>query len=210
MSGITRVGFWILLGLAFITGCSRRTSSNGAATTSDAGETVAKVDQATNPIARAAADFLDAVLKGDTQRGLARLSPKARQNIVATGKQFDPPGLDNPSFRVIDVRSPTEDHAFAQCELLFTAEGKKMREEMCCELRKVENDWRVSGIAYEPAPGKPWTLSDFETGQDIPITRQSESGTNSNTAAGENAGGRPSPPRTAQEAPTTSPAPLRR
>jgi hypothetical protein len=51
---------------------------------------------------------------------------------------------------------------------------------MCCLLRKVENDWRVSGIAYGTGPDKPWTLTDFESGQNMAIPRQTMGGMASN------------------------------
>ena len=211
MAGIIRVGFLTVLSFVLFAGCSKSAPSSAEATSAGGGEKQAnsQVDPNTDPIAHAAADFLDAVLKGDTQRGSARLTPKAMARIVATGEHFDPPGVENPTFSIIEVRAPVEDHAFAQCELRFTEGGKAMREEMCCELRKIDNDWRVSGIAYEPAPGKPWTLSDFETGQNIPITRQPPDAT-SNPMAADGGTGRPSPPRTAQEAPAADPATLRR
>ena len=53
---------------------------------------------------------------------------------------------------------------------------------MCCLLRRVDNDWRVSGIAYGTAPDQPWTLTDFETGQNTPIPRQTMSATSAGTA----------------------------
>jgi hypothetical protein len=51
---------------------------------------------------------------------------------------------------------------------------------MCCLLRKVDNDWRISGIAYGTAPDKPWTLTDFESGQNMAIPRQTMGGMASN------------------------------
>ena len=54
-------------------------------------------------------------------------------------------------------------------------------------------------IAYGTAPDQPWMLTDFETGQNTQIPRQTVS--DSNGAAPNPAGGagHPTPPRTAQE-----------
>jgi hypothetical protein len=214
MAGITRVGLVTILSLTVLAGCNRSTSTTDSTTADGGGAPAASADWSTNPIAIAATDFLDAVLKGDTQRGSARLTPKAMERIVATGKQFDPPGLENPSFRIIEVRAPSDDHAFVQCELRYTAKGAARSEEMCCELRLVNSDWRVSGIAYGTGPDKPWTLSDFETGQDVAIPRQTPT-SNANMAGpanmpGSNSGAiRPSP-QTAQAVPTDAPAIERR
>jgi hypothetical protein len=73
-------------------------------------------------------------------------------------------------------------------------------EEMCCLMRLVDNDWRVSGIAYGTSPDQPWTLSDFESGKNVAIPRQPSMGSGPDRPAKDTAG-RPSPPYTAQEQP---------
>jgi len=207
MANITRVGLVTVIGAALFAGCSKGTPSDASATAGNGGA-AAQTDLANNPIAQVASEFLDAVLKGDTQRGIALLTPKAIEQIVATGKKFDPPGVDNPSFRIVGVASPTPDHSFVQCEFNYTAQGAPHNEDMCCELRLVNNEWRVSGIAYGTTPDKPWILTDFETGRDIPVGRQASTDTAAGTAGSDAT--RPSPPRTAQETPSTSPTSERR
>lgn len=207
MAGITRIGFVAVLGLVLASGCSKGTSSNTTASTR--GESnVAPNNPASNPVAQAASEWLDAVLKGDTQRASARLTPQAMQRIIESGKQFSPPGVETNGFQIGEVRTPSQDQAIVQCVLNYTAEGKLHSEEMCCLLRRVDNDWRVSGIAYGTEPNKPWTLTNFETGQDVAIPRQIMSDTNA-VMADSNAN-RPSAPRTAQETPATSPTAERR
>ena len=139
---------------------------------------------ATDIIAKAAADFLDAVLKGDTQRASARLTPQAMQRIIASGKQFAPPGLETATFQIGRVRTPAHGQAIVQCVLTDAVAGDSPRsEEMCCLMRLVDSDWRVSGIAYGTGPNQPWMLSDFESGQTTAIPRQpSAPGTNCNSA----------------------------
>jgi hypothetical protein len=216
MAGIARVYSVLLFSIVLFAGCSRNASPDSAATPSNGSQPAPQaaqapqIDAALQPIANAAADFLDAVLKGDTQRGSARLTPKAMQRIVETGKQFDPPGIENPSFRIIDVRTPSDDHAFVQCTLTYSANGAVRTEDMCCELRRVENDWRVSGIAYETSPDKPFTLYDFETDRDISISRQPAPAASANTSPADSAGGRASPSPTAQQLPATAPVIERR
>ena len=94
------------------------------------------------------------------------------QRIVQSGKQFAPPGLESATFKIGEVRSPSEDQAIVQCVLTDSSEGQPHSEEMCCLLRKVENDWRVCGIAYGTTADKPWTLTNFESGQNMAIPRQ--------------------------------------
>jgi hypothetical protein len=206
MDCITRVGFLTVLSVALFAGCSGGASSSGTGTASaDSSQPVAQTDTSSNPVARAASEWLDAVLKGDTQRASARLTPQAMQRIIESGKQFSPPGVDTEGFRIGEVRTPSQDQAIVQCVLNYNAGGAHHSEELCCLLRRVDNDWRVSGIAYGTAPDKPWTLTDFETGQDVPIPRQDMSDAGTAAVDATSAANRPSPPRTAQEAPAISP-----
>ncbi len=179
MVGIHRIGWGAILSIAFFTGCS---------------------SQQSNPIAQATSEWLDAILKGDKQRASARLTPQARQQIITNDMEFSPPGgVETTTFQIGEVRTPAPDQAIVQCLLSFTAAGKERTEELCCLLRFVENDWRVAGIAYGTAPDKPWVLTNFETGQDVPIPRQAMTGDNQPMAGANDGFNRPSPPRTAQE-----------
>jgi hypothetical protein len=188
----------MVLCLGLIAGCGQSASNEtpGSATGSQTAPN-------TDAVVRAATDFLDAVLKGDTQRASARLTPQAMQRIIASGKQFAPPGLETASFRIGQVRTPAKGQALVQCVLTdASAVNSPRNEEMCCLMRFVENDWRVSGIAYGTSADQPWTLSDFETGQNIAIPRQPAMQRPATQSAEATApGGRPSPPHTAQEEP---------
>jgi len=203
MTGIARIGCVIVLGIATLTGCNQGATPDASASRTSANATVTKTqaDTSTKAIASATADWLDAVLKGDTQRASSRLTPQAMQRIIASGKQFSPPGLESASFRIGEVRAPSQDQAIVQCVLTDTSEGAPHSEEMCCLLRWVDNDWRVSGIAYGTAPDQPWMLTDFETGQNTQIPRQTASDSNGAAPSPNGTAGQPTPPRTAQEAP---------
>jgi hypothetical protein len=186
-----------VFGICFLVGCGQ--SSNNAAT--PAPTPAINSAPATDAVTKAAADFLDAVLKGDSQRASARLTPQAMQRIVESGKQFAPPGLETTTFRIGEVRTPSTDKAFVHCILTDNATGQQHNEEMCCLMRLVDNDWRVSGIAYWGA-NQSGTMSDFETGQSTPIP-----GNPAPNTAGPGPGQQPNmtlPPRMAQE-PMTNP-----
>lgn len=202
------VNLTVASALLIAVGCGK-SPSDSAASTSPANSTSAS---AANPsveaVTRAASDFLDAVLKGDTQRASARLTPAAMQRIVASGKQFAPPGLETATFQVGEVRTPSTDRAFVHCMLTDNSTGTAHSEEMCCLMKLVDNDWRVSGIAYWAGPNMDGTMSDFETGQSMPIRRNP---TAPNTAGPSTTppSGVPAsqsvPPRVAQEPTTSSP-----
>jgi hypothetical protein len=160
----------------------------------------AAADPANDAIAKAAHGFLDAVLKGDAQRAGGQLSPAAMQRIVAKGEQFNPPGFAQASFRIGEIRRSSESQALVQCILSATSEaGPPRDEEMCCLMRRVENDWRVSGIAFSEGPNQPLTIMDFEAGT---ATRQPAPGNQASPAAPPMAS-RPSPPRTGAEPSST-------
>lgn len=201
MDRIIRTGFvstMMLVNFGFIAGCGQPPSNEAANPSTNVAE-----NPRTAAVTQAAADFLDAVLKGDSQRASARLTPQAMQRIIASGKQFAPPGLETATFRIGQVRSPAEDQALVQCVLTDSSTTDSPHdEEMCCLMRLVDNDWRVSGIAYGTGPDQPWMLSDFETGKNIAIPRQpSMQGPAASPAEAAAAAGRASPPRTAQEQP---------
>ena len=194
-----RIGLAAVLTLGSIAGCSGGSSSESSTSTAPTAAAVTAPSVPTDVIARAAGDFLDAVLQGDIQRASARLTPQAMQRIIGSGIQFQPPGQEKATFRTGEVRMPTKTQALVQFVFTYTAaDGGTKSEEGCCLMRLVDNEWRVSGLAYGTESNQSWTLSDFETGRTIPISRQPMA----RTAGGQTSpspAGRPSPPRTAQE-----------
>ena len=196
-------GIVALCGASLLIGCNSGSSpdESGHAAVQGAGNAAAQPN--TDAIAGAATDFLDAVLKGDSQRASARLTPQAIQRISASEMPFNPAGLETATFRIGQIKTPSLDQAVVQCVLTDNTAAEKP-EEMCCLLRRVESDWRVSGIAYGNAADRPWTLLDFETGQSTAIPRQRSVQGPAASQPGSEAGGRPSPQRTVQQpVPTT-------
>jgi len=112
---------------------------------------------ATDPIAKVAADFLDAVVQGDTQRATQLLTPKAIARFKATDLSFASPELGAPEFKIGEVRRLSDTGAAANCQLTY----EQRHEEMVCLLRLVDSGWRVAGIALEIEPGNPVSI-DFE------------------------------------------------
>jgi hypothetical protein len=181
MDCVTRLGIVIVLVTGLAVGCSKP-SDPANATTSNTSKTagpanavpaIKETDPNSNPVARAAYDFLDAMVKGDSQRASNRLTPQAMQRIIASGNQLAPPGMESATFKIGAIVDLSPGQAVAQCVITDTSQGTPHSEEMCCVLRQVDNDWRVFGIAYGTTADKPWVLSNFETGQTIPIPRQS-------------------------------------
>lgn len=177
-----RLGIVSVLASGLFTGCGKsgtpdtQVANTGGPVTASPTAAVQPTAPSSSPIAQAAYDFVDAVVKGDTQRASARLTPQAMQRIVASKEQFAPTGLSTATFKLGEIRTPSPNQAVVQCVLTDSSQGTPQTEEMCCVLRKVENDWRVAGIAYGTAADKPWVLNDFESGKSFPIPRQAMGG----------------------------------
>lgn len=183
---------WIVL-LVSVVGCRDNSSGEPAGPEFPA-----------DPAARSAYEFLDAVLKGDSQRASRQLSPQAMQQIVESGKQFAPPGLESADFRIGEIRRPTPTQTLVQCFLTDSSSSDAQQpreEEICCLMRLVEDQWRVSGIAYSVGPDQPLTILDFEKrpGDSRPASI-------AGGRSGQPQQGRPSPPRTAQDPAYSSPS----
>ena len=177
---------WCLIALVVLiaVGCNNSTDSQPSAQVAA---------QPSDPVGQAAYDFLDAVLKGDTQRASQRLPPMAIERIPATGKQFAPPGLETATFRIGEVRLPTPTQAVVQCFLTDSQSGPEPRtEEIGCLLRLVGNEWRVSGIAFSPGSDRPPMILNFENPQQGAVSSQPP------LVQSPNEGTRPSP-QTAQQ-----------
>jgi hypothetical protein len=204
LTTFTCIAIFALSGICFVCGCSKAPAEKTATTSS----VTSAPSPSTDAVTKAASDFLDAVLKGDTQRASARLTPQAMQRIIASGKQFAPPGLETATFRIGEVRQPATDKAFVHCILTDNSTGTAHSEEMCCLMRYVENDWRVSGIAYWAGPNQNGTMSDFETGQSTPIPRNPTAPNAPGPGTAGPTGAPPSqslPPRVAKEPGSASP-----
>jgi hypothetical protein len=197
MSFVIRSVLVALLGVCVLSGCGGD-ATDGNAVDPSADNTNGATPADSQAITQAATEFMDAVLKGDSQRASARLTPQAIDKIIAGEVKFNPTGLPTAT-----IRTPTEGQAIVQFHLTDrSADGNTVKEEGCCVLRKVENDWRVSGIAYGSEPNQPWRLDDFEAGTTIPIPKQTARTSSSGQVPAQSAS-RPSPPRTAEQAPTT-------
>jgi hypothetical protein len=188
--------------VSLVTGCSKPAATETPAqNSSKTSATVTSPD--TQAASKAAADFVDALVKGDSERANSLFTPQAVQQAVTSGKKFDPPGWPNTTYRMGEVRTPAVDRAFVHCFLVVNNSGTPHDEEMCCLMRLVDNTWRVSGIAYWDSKN-PGTLQDFETGQSIPIPRNTPGG-NTVGQPGTAQPGQTVPPRMAQEPAATSP-----
>jgi hypothetical protein len=160
----------ILSGFAFLTGCGQKPATDSK----PAAQAAAAVDPATQPISQVVSQFMDAIIKGDTQRASALLTPAATQRIINSGVPFAPPGFQNASFRIAEIRTPEVGKAYAQCLLTVAPPGAQPQsEEMCWVLKQVGADWRISGFAAWGGPNGVGVHTDLETGNTVPLVAPS-------------------------------------
>jgi hypothetical protein len=158
---------WSLVALSLfaVTGCGQPETPT----------TTASAPAFSDPAAQTAFEFLDAVLKGDTQRASNQLTPTARQKIAESGKRFAPPGLETATLRIGEVRKPAENHAIVQGFLTDKQpDGTERSEEIGCILKSIGGQWLVSGLAYVPGPNRQFVVLDFENPQQPAATPQAQ------------------------------------
>jgi hypothetical protein len=195
-NSVTSMCVATLLGISSLAGCGK--SPSNETTTNTANATSSGQNPSTDAVVRAASNFLDAVIKGDTQRAGACLTPQAMQRIIASGKQFDPKGWENAMFRVGEVRTPSVDRAFVSFVWSNVAHGKPTNDEVVCAMRLVDNDWRVCGLAFW-GPNQSVTEWNFETDQMKAIPRVPSSLNTASQPATPPSGSSSLPPRVATE-----------
>lgn len=202
MARLKMISSSLILLAVLATGCGKSEPTAVSELANGAATAPTQQSPPTDPAARVAYDFLAAVLKGNEQQVTASLTPKAAQQLNEREQRFPMPGIDSTTFQIGEVRKPAENQALVQCLLIDVSKEKPgTSEEICCLLRLVENQWRVSGLAFGSAQGRP-TILDFEappTQPMLPTAPQVD-------ATPAPAVGRPSPPRMANEtfAPPTS------
>jgi hypothetical protein len=147
----------VTLLLAALVGCSKSSPSAPAASTGSAA-----AGAISDPAAQVANDYLDAVIKGDTDRAIGLYTPVAAERM----KQFPLPGIAGYSFHITKVAHPSDDRALVECRATSTSpSGETTDEDACLLLERVNDQWRVSGMAFSPEPNKPPMIFSFENPQ---------------------------------------------
>lgn len=150
----------VALGLAGAVGCGGGEANQLTATpAAGASGTIP-----TDPIARVVYEFFDAVRQGRTQDANQRLTPLALERITELDMNIAPPGSPTARFQVGPVKTVQNDHALV--ELTWTdldADGKPYDEPILCELRTVDGQWRICGMAQDLGPDQPPMVMDFES-----------------------------------------------
>src|SRR5687768_11257512 len=103
-ASVACISFFAFSATSFLTGCSKPAASEMPAAKSTSATPTTSPD--TQAATKAAADFVDALIKGDSERANALFTPQAVQQAAKTGKNFDPTGWPNTTYRMGEVRTP--------------------------------------------------------------------------------------------------------
>ena len=144
--------------------CAGGCSGDGAASdTPGENAPAAKAAGPSDPAVLAAHGFLSALIRGDTEAATQHLTPQAIQQFATSGQRFVALGLETAQFRLGEMRKVSESQALVQCMLAEkSAEGAPHEEEMCCVVRLVDGQWRVSGIVVDAPDGGAPRVLNFE------------------------------------------------
>lgn len=135
-----------------------------------------------DPVARVAYEFLDAVRRGDTEGASSRLTPLALQKTNELDLDFSPPGSPTASFQIGEVEIVAADKAVVDSTWSDRdADGKPSSEQIIWALRMSEGKWRISGMAAALSEGRPSVVIDFENPE--ALVEQPQTGTVAQGAA---------------------------
>lgn len=164
---------WVVLMLILavaITGCSKPSNSTATATTSqEDGKATASTarPQGAGPDA-AVFDFLNAVRTGNDKQASQMLTPLARKKVAEQHLVVAPPGSDTAKFELSDVQKVGEDGARVVIKWTDLDENNKPRtDQITWMVRKVDEGWRIAGVAAPVFDGEPPLLLNFEDPEEM-------------------------------------------
>ena len=158
----------IALAFSFVSGtlvgCGGASSDNASASAAGPSNAATKKD----PVAQAVVhEFLEAVRVGDVKRSSGLLTPLALQRTNEHDLTVAPLGSATASFQIGKTELIESDKALV--ESVWTdvdVEGKPINEDLVWALRKVDQGWRISGLAIQ-VDGEEPQLIDFENPTEV-------------------------------------------
>lgn len=149
----------MIVAVASISGCgSADPSSNQSAGSSPSGDA-----RPSDPIAKVAYDFFDAVLASDRDAARAQLTPLAVQRMAALGMDFLLPVSESSKFTVGEAVQIEE--GMAAVDTILTepdASGKLLQEEITVVLKLQSGKWGVMGVVTGMGPNEQIDGFNFE------------------------------------------------
>jgi len=169
-----------ILVLAMV-GCSKSNNSNTTSESSGSSGPVASVNSSAstngtevaarsqdNGPASAVFGFLEAVRVGNNDQANKMLTPLARQKLAEHHMVAAPPGSTTAKFELGEIQYLSDDGARVVIKWTDMDENNKPRtDQVIWMVRKVEEGWRVAGVAAPIFEGEPPVLLNFEDPEDM-------------------------------------------
>lgn len=179
----------LFLGSAVVVGCGESdTDANSSAVSSGASVQQTAGSKPTDPVARVAFEFLEAVRQGDIEAASSKLTPLALKRTSELEMSFSPPGSPTAVFQIGATDQIEPDKAIV--ESVWTdldPDGNPQQEQIVWALRLVDGGWRISGMVAEVDPEQPAVIIDFENPGAIFSQRDSETAPAGSTPAAQTA-----------------------
>jgi hypothetical protein len=160
---------WLLWvsGVVGLVGCGHSTTTAPPAATD--GKPVASTTAPPgNGPDRAVYDFLEAVRTGNDEKAAKMLTPLAREKVAEQHMVVAPPGSDTARFEVGQVQTLGDDGARVSIKWTDLDEtGKPHSDEVLWMVRRVDEGWRIAGVAAPVFEGEPPLLLNFEDPADM-------------------------------------------
>ncbi|WP_428307677.1 hypothetical protein [Lacipirellula sp.] len=160
-----RIAMWAALAaVGFSVGCGGSDASKPtASSTAPAAATAAQIPS--DPVGRVVYDFLESVRIGKGSEGAEKLlTPLALKGIDEHEMCIAPPGSSTARFTINHVEMMEDgEHAIVYSTWTdLDADGVAYNDSIYWALRLADGEWRIHGMAPEPAEGEDFVKIDFE------------------------------------------------
>lgn len=187
--------FWSLLMIVCLLAITPGCGSSEPASAPQAKASSSSSASQSDPIAKTAHEFLEALRKGESNVASSKLTPLAQQRIRESDMDFSLLANEAASFTIgkVEVHEAGE----ASVEAVWSepsVNGQTQQEQWTLALQNIEGQWYILGIIADEGPGQPALVMDFEnpdetvavnttTPQNSPTGNTSKQATRPNTQA---------------------------
>ncbi len=113
-------------------------------------------------------DFLEAVRTGNDEAASRMLTPLAREKVAEQHLVVAPPGTDTARFTLGSVERLADDGARVTVNWTdLDEDGKPRTDQVTWMVRRVDEGWRIAGVAAPVFDGEPPLLLNFEDPEDM-------------------------------------------
>ncbi len=183
----------LLLTISIFAGCngskSDQTVQSGTQpeTTAPATKPVVVDGVGTEP-AQAVAVFLDSLRRGDETAANSMLTSLARDQVLKTNFQIEPPGTPDGKYQIGRVGFPYPEKTVALVECQWSEPGTAGAQpevvDIVCEVHQEAEGWRIAGLVFKVSETEDALVLDFENAASLQATLEGATSAPATPAAG--------------------------